>query len=220
MTRNGARAGVLMIKEEEEKQGSGLSRRQFMKLGGLAATVPMVVGPTVLTVAGEEVEVYGPGVAQVTLTVNGKPLHLEVEPRVTLLDALREKADLTGAKRVCDRGTCGACTVLLDGKPVYACSMLALDAQGRQITTVEGISTEEQLTALQKAIVENDGQQCGFCTPGFVVSATAMLAKHKAPTDEDIRRHMSGNLCRCGTYHGMRAALHQMAGGNASRKGA
>jgi xanthine dehydrogenase YagT iron-sulfur-binding subunit len=207
-------AGVLMNKDD--KQGSALSRREFMKLGGLAATVPMVVGPTVLTVAGEEVAVYGPGVAPVTFTVNGKTVHMELEPRVTLLDALREKLDLTGAKRVCDRGTCGACTVLLDGKPVYACSMLALDAQGRQITTVEGISTEEELTAVQKAIVANDGQQCGFCTPGFVVSATAMLAKHKAPNDEDIRRHMSGNLCRCGTYKGLRGAIHQLAGGNAA----
>jgi xanthine dehydrogenase YagT iron-sulfur-binding subunit len=213
-------AGVLMIKDEE-KQSSRLSRREFMKLGGLAATVPMVVGPTVLTVAGEDVAIYGPGVAPVSFMVNGKPIHIEVEPRVTLLDALREKLDLTGAKRVCDRGTCGSCTVLLDGKPIYACSVLAIDAQGKQITTIEGISTEQELTALQKAIVENDGQQCGFCTPGFVVSATAMLAKHKAPTDEDIRRHMSGNLCRCGTYHGLRSAFHQMAGGsNASGKGA
>jgi xanthine dehydrogenase YagT iron-sulfur-binding subunit len=210
-------AGVLMNKDDEKQ---GLSRREFMKLGGLAATVPMVVGPTVLTVAGEDVAVYGPGVAPVTFMVNGKSVHVEVEPRVTLLDAMREKLDLTGAKRVCDRGTCGSCTVLMDGKPVYACSILAIDAQGRQITTVEGISTEQELTALQKAIVENDGQQCGFCTPGFVVSATAMLAKHKAPNDEDIRRHMSGNLCRCGTYHGLRGAIHQMAGTKAVGKGA
>lgn len=209
------------MNKDDEKQGSGLSRREFMKLGGLAATVPMVVGPTVLTVAGEEVAVYGPGAAPVTLMVNGKPVHLEVEPRVTLLDALREKLDLTGAKRVCDRGTCGACTMLLDGKPVYACSILALDAQGHQVTTIEGISTEQELTALQKAIVQNDGQQCGFCTPGFVISATAMLAKHKTPNDEDIRRHMSGNLCRCGTYQGLRGAIHQMAGKTAaSGKGA
>ena len=207
-----------MIKDDE-KQGSGLSRREFMKLGGLAATVPMVVGPTVLTVAGEELAIHGPGVTMVSFIVNGKSANIPVEPRVTLLDALREILDLTGAKRVCDRGTCGACTVLLDGKPVYACSILAIDAQGKKITTVEGISTEQELTALQRAIVENDGQQCGFCTPGFVVSATAMLAKHKSPNDEDIRRHMSGNLCRCGTYHGLRGAIHQMAAGTASGKG-
>jgi len=210
-----------MKKDDGKQDGSGLSRREFMKLGGLAATVPMVVGPTVLTVAGEDVALYGPGKAPVTLTVNGTAVHLEVEPRVTLLDALRENLDLTGAKRVCDRGTCGSCTVLLDGRPVYACSVLAIDMQGRQITTVEGISTEQELTALQKAIVENDGQQCGFCTPGFVVSATAMLAQNKSPNDEDIRRHMSGNLCRCGTYKGLRGAIQQMAGGrSASGKGA
>ena len=205
------------MNKDDEKQG--LSRREFMKLGGLAATVPMMVGPTVLTVAGEELAIHGPGVTMVSFIVNGKSANLPVEPRVTLLDALREILDLTGAKRVCDRGTCGACTVLLDGKPVYACSILAIDAQGKKITTVEGISTEQELTALQKAIVENDGQQCGFCTPGFVVSATAMLAKHKSPNDEDIRRHMSGNLCRCGTYHGLRGAIHQMAAGTASGKG-
>jgi xanthine dehydrogenase YagT iron-sulfur-binding subunit len=203
-----------MKKDDGKQDGNGLSRREFMKLGGLAATVPMVVGPTVLTVAGEDVALYGPGKAPVTLTVNGKSANFEVEPRVTLLDALRENLDLTGAKRVCDRGNCGSCTVLLEGKPIYACSVLAIDMQGRQITTIEGISTEQELTELQKAIVENDGQQCGFCTPGFVVSATAMLAKHKAPNDEDIRRHMSGNLCRCGTYQGLRGAIKQMAGAN------
>lgn len=183
-----------------------------MKLGGMTVAVPMVVGPTVLTVEGHEVEVYGPGKAPITLNVNGKPLKAEVEPRMTLLDALRENFQLTGAKRVCDRGTCGACTVFLDKKSVYACSILAIDAQGYEITTIEGLSEEKALTPIQKAFVDNDAQQCGFCTPGFVMATTAMMQKHANPSDEDMRRELGGNLCRCGTYAGIQKAVKQAAG--------
>lgn len=200
------------MSDEDRKHPDGMSRRDFMKLGGLTVAVPMVVGPTVVQVAGEDVQVFGPGKAPVTLMVNGKKLMAELEPRVTLLDALRDHFDLTGAKRVCDRGTCGACTVLLDGKPVYACSMLAIDAQGRQITTVEALGEPGKLHPVQQAFIDNDAQQCGFCTPGFVVATAAFVSKHPNPTDDQIRRELSGNLCRCGTYAGVRAAVKQAAG--------
>ena len=137
---------------------------------------------------------------------------MEVEPRVTLLDALRHDLDVTGAKRVCDRGTCGACTVLVDGKPVYACSMLAIDAQGRKITTVESLAGSA-LHPLQQAFVDNDGQQCGFCTPGFVMACKALLDKNPKPTRADVEKGLGGNLCRCGTYVGVREAVAAAAQG-------
>lgn len=198
---------------DERQKPDGFSRRDFMKLGGLAAATPVIVGPKVLTVAGEEVPIYGPGKAPVTLNINGKKMTAEFEPRVTLLDALRQNFDLTGAKRVCDRATCGACTVLLDGKPVYACSMLAIDAQGHQITTVEALGEPGKLSPVQQAFIDNDAQQCGFCTPGFVVATTAFLQKHPTPSGEEIRRGLSGNLCRCGTYAGIQKAVKQAAKG-------
>jgi xanthine dehydrogenase YagT iron-sulfur-binding subunit len=186
-------------------QHSGLTRRDFMKISGVGVAVPLVLGPTVVHAAGEEVAVFGPGKAPIALMVNGKKLYAELEPRVTLLDALRDNFNLTGAKRVCDRGVCGACTVLLDGKPVYACSVLAIDAQGKSITTIEGLADGDSLTPVMQAFVDHDAQQCGFCTPGFVVATTHFLQQHPNPTAEDIRRGLSGNFCRCGTYDGIRA---------------
>ncbi len=191
---------------------SGVSRRDFMKISSLVVATPMVAGPTVLKVAGEDVAVYGPGKMPITLNVNGKKMKAEVEPRETLLDVLRDGFNLTGAKRVCDRGVCGACTVLLDGKPVYACSILAIDAQAHQVTTIEGLNKAEGLTPVQQAFVDNDAQQCGFCTPGFVVATTAFLSKHPQPTAEEVRNGLSGNLCRCGTYHGIQHVIAQMSG--------
>lgn len=191
-----------------EDTPSGVSRRDFMKISSLAIATPMVVGPTVLNVEGENVAVYGPGKMPVTLTVNGQKMSAELEPRVTLLDALRDNFNLTGAKRVCDRGACGACTVLLDSKPVYACSILAIDAQAHQITTIEGLSHGETLTPVQQAFIDHDAQQCGFCTPGFVVATTAFLEKHPQPTAEQVRNGLSGNICRCGTYAGIHQVLH------------
>ena len=184
---------------------SGLTRRDFMKISGIGAALPLVVGPTVIRAAGEEVQVHGPAKVPIRLTVNGKQLNAELEPRVTLLDALRDNFDLTGAKRVCDRGSCGACTVLMEGKPVYACMVLAIDAQGKQITTIEGLAEGDALTPVMQAFVEHDAQQCGFCTPGFVVATTHFLQQHPNATDDDIRRGLSGNYCRCGTYDGIRA---------------
>jgi xanthine dehydrogenase YagT iron-sulfur-binding subunit len=184
---------------------SGLSRRDFMKISGIGAAVPLVLGPRMVQAAGEEVVVHGPGKTPTVLMVNGKRLTANLEPRVTLLEALRNNFDLTGAKNVCDRGSCGACTVLMEGKPVYACSVLAIDAQGKNITTIEGMSRGDTLTPLMQAFVDHDAQQCGFCTPGFVVATTHFLQQHPNPTEEDIRRGLSGNFCRCGTYDGIRA---------------
>lgn len=208
------------MKDDDDRKPettSGVSRRDFMKLSAVTAAVPLVLGTNVVEAAGEDVAVHGPGKVPVTLNVNGKKLGAELEPRVTLLDALREQFDLTGAKRVCDRGACGACTVLLDGKPVYACSVLAIDAQGAKITTIEALAEGDKLTAVMQAFVEHDAQQCGFCTPGFVVATTSFLQKHPKPSADDIRHGLNGNYCRCGTYNGIRAvALAQAAGGKQS----
>jgi xanthine dehydrogenase YagT iron-sulfur-binding subunit len=144
-------------------------------------------------------------------SINGKNYKAELEPRVTLLDALRDRFELTGAKRVCDRAECGACTLLIDNKTVYACSVLAIEAQHNSITTVESLMAEGKLHPVQQAFVDNDASQCGFCTPGFVVSCKALLDAHPNPTAEDIRRGLSGNLCRCGTYAGIRQAIAQVA---------
>jgi xanthine dehydrogenase YagT iron-sulfur-binding subunit len=135
-----------------------------------------------------------------------------VEPRVTLLNALRNELDLTGAKEVCNRGSCGGCTVLLDGDPIKACMMLAADAEGHDITTVEGLGTPEKMSPLQEAIVEADALQCGYCTPGLVVSGTALLAKYPDPTFDEIKDGLAGNLCRCGTYSRIFEAVQKTAG--------
>jgi aerobic-type carbon monoxide dehydrogenase small subunit (CoxS/CutS family) len=145
------------------------------------------------------------------LKVNGKPHKVSLEPRVTLLDALRNYLDLTGAKKVCDRGVCGACTVIVDGKPVYACNLLAIQAEGHDIVTIEGLSREGELHPVMAAFVEHDAQQCGFCTPGFVVACKAFLDKHPNPTFDEVEEGLGGNLCRCGTYPGVRQAVLEAA---------
>jgi xanthine dehydrogenase YagT iron-sulfur-binding subunit len=193
------------------EESSGVSRRDFLKISGISAAAVPLIGTKVVEAAGQPVKVYGPGKVPVELTVNGQKHTLQLEPRVTLLDALRDNLEITGAKRVCDRGECGACTVLLDNKTVYACSVLAIDAQGRQITTVEALMQGGKLHPVQQAFVDSDASQCGFCTPGFVVAAKVFLDKHPKPTPDEIRRGLSGNLCRCGTYHGIQQAIAQFA---------
>jgi xanthine dehydrogenase YagT iron-sulfur-binding subunit len=196
---------------KEKDQGSGLSRRDFLKVSGISLSVPLIIGHRVINVAGQEVKLFGPGKVPLTLSINAKKYTAEVEPRVTLLETLRHELDLTGAKRVCDRGTCGACTVIMDGKPVYSCSVLAIEAQGKSITTVEGLAQGDKLHPVQQAFIDNDGQQCGFCTPGFVVACKAFLDKNPNPTPEHVQKGLGGNLCRCGTYIGVRAAVLQAA---------
>jgi len=202
-----------LVDEPKEKvdDNSGVSRRDFLKISTISAAAVPILGTKVVQAAGQPVKVYGPGKVPVELTINGQNHTLQLEPRVTLLDALRDQLDITGAKRVCDRGECGSCTVLLDNRAVYACSVLAIEAQGKAITTVEALMQGETLHPIQQAFVDNDASQCGFCTPGFVVAFKAFLDQHPNATPEEIRRGLSGNLCRCGTYHGIQLAIAQMA---------
>ena len=142
----------------------------------------------------------GPGDVPVTLMVNGKRVDLRIEPRVTLLDALRNRADLTGNKRVCDRGACGACTMIVDGRTVYSCSTLAIEVQGKQIRTVDGLANGNTLHPVQQAFCDTDGLMCGFCTPGFVMATVALLEKHPQPDVGTGEEGLDGNICRCGTF--------------------
>ena len=196
---------------QEIDDHSGVSRRDFLKISTISAAAVPILGAKVVEAAGVPVKVYGPGKVPVELTVNGQKHALRLEPRVTLLDALRDPLEITGAKRVCDRGECGACTVIMDNRAVYACSILAIEAQGKAITTVEAFMQGEPLHPIQQAFVDNDASQCGFCTPGFVVAFKAFLDQHPNASPEEIRRGLSGNLCRCGTYHGIQLAIAQMA---------
>ena len=181
------------------------SRRGF--LGGMGVGTG-ALGTGLLEREGEAApapaNVSGPGAVPITLNINGKPMKLTVEPRVTLLDALRNHLDLTGAKRVCDRGACGACTVILNGKTVYSCDVLAIDAQGKDIQTIEGLGANNPVSA---AFFNHDAQQCGYCTPGFVMACKGFLDHHPNPTMEDVKHGLGGNLCRCGTYMGVRQAV-------------
>ncbi len=202
-----------MAKEKiGEQLASDLSRRDFLRggaTGALTTGLIATMGPQ--AEASSHGKVVGPGAVSVQLKINGKLRPLEVEPRTTLLDALRNRLDVTGAKKVCDRGTCGACTVLLSGKPVYACSVLAIEVQGQEIVTVEGLGSPEQLHPLQEAFIANDAQQCGFCTPGFIVACKAFLDGNPDPTMEEVHKGLGGNLCRCGTYAGMGPAVLEAA---------
>ena len=200
-----------VLKPQDDNSDSGVSRRDFLKISSFSVAVPLVAGPKMVMAAGQEVPVHGPGKVPMEFTINGKSYKASLEPRVTLLDALRDQFELTGAKRVCDRAECGACTILLDNKPVYACSVLAIEAQHKPITTVESLVSEGKLHPVQQAFVEHDASQCGFCTPGFVVSCKAFLDKNPHPSPDDIRRGLAGNLCRCGTYEGIRKAIAQVA---------
>ena len=195
-----------------EKSSRDISRRSFIKGTGIA-TAGLLVSEDLLKAAEAQSSavIVGPGATAISLRINGQAHRLQVEPRVTLLDALRNHLDLTGAKKVCDRATCGACTVIADGKAVYSCTMLAIDAQGRDIRTIEGLAPEGQLHPLSQAFVDNDGQQCGFCTPGFVMAAKAYIDTHPKPTYEGVQNALGGNICRCGTYMGVRRAVVEAA---------
>jgi len=190
-----------------EEMKPKLSRRQFLKSVGAAAAVASVGGVAGLhkgqSEASESATLTsqgGIGERTVTLNVNGETHRLLLEPRVTLLDAIRDRLGLTGSKRVCDRGTCGACTVYLDGKPIYACLKLAVDCEGRKIETVESLAPPGKLNPVQQAFVDHDALQCGFCTPGFVMCVNHLLKTNKSPSLSDIKHACSGNVCRCGTY--------------------
>jgi xanthine dehydrogenase YagT iron-sulfur-binding subunit len=199
---------------ERTADSRGLSRRAFLQGSGLAAagTALAPLAPDAPPAAAEElaqVVGLGPKSVPIQLTVDGVKVKTEIEPRVTLLDALRNYLDVTGCKRVCDRGTCGACTVLLDGKPVYACSMLALEARGKEIRTAASLGGPK-LDAVPAAFAQYDAQQCGFCTPGFVVAMRAAYDKNPKATPAEVEKALSGNICRCGTYEQMRHAIEAL----------
>ena len=189
-------------KDDEPKKSElfNFSRRDFLKTAGVSSLVTAVanVGETEAQTPGPQP--VGPGEVPVQLLVNGKRIDLKIEPRVTLLDALRMRADMTGNKRVCDRGQCGACTMIIDGRTVYSCSTLAIEVQGKQIRTIDGLSEGAKLHPVQQAFCDADGLMCGFCTPGFVMATTAVLEKHPNATPDQIRKGLDGNICRCGTF--------------------
>ena len=183
---------------------SGFTRRGLIK--GIAGAVTAAsAGATALLVeTRQELEAANsPGLMAVSLTLNGTARTGGFEPRTTLAEALRDTWGLTGTKVGCDRGACGSCTVLLDGVPVNSCLTLVHDADGKKVTTIEGVGTPESLAPIQRAFLSADALQCGFCTPGMVVSCAALLAKSPTPSREDVRNAVSGNLCRCGTYLGV-----------------
>jgi xanthine dehydrogenase YagT iron-sulfur-binding subunit len=201
---------------------TGLSRRDFLRTTGAAAaaTAALAEAPTAFAEeapAKTSVKAVGPQAVKITLHVNDADLTTTVEPRVTLLDALRNYLDVTGCKRVCDRGTCGACTVMVDGKPIYACTMLAVEAEGKKIKTAESLIDGGKLDPVPSAFVRNDAQQCGFCTPGFVVAMRAAFDKNPNATPAEIEEALSGNICRCGTYQQMRDAIAELC--NKQKKG-
>jgi len=154
-----------------------------------------------------------------TLTVNGMTYPVELDPHATLLRAVRDEIGLTGSKEGCDDSECGACMMLLDGKPVNACSYLALQAQGREVTTIEGIAGVDEVGPLQRAFLQQFGVQCGFCTPGMLISATALLGANPDPTDDEIKIGLSGNLCRCTGYDGIVKAVRRAAAGEVAPLG-
>lgn len=200
---------------KDPKARQGLSRREFLHGSGAAAAATALGTPTLPAEAGAPAQAQappamGPGAVKLTLNVNGQNMSTNVEPRVTLLDALRNYLDVTGCKRVCDRASCGACTVLLDGKPIYACTMLAIEAQDKPIRTAESLMQAGKLDPIPAAFVRSDAQQCGFCTPGFVVSMKAVFEQNPKPTPAEVERGLCGNICRCGTYEQMRDAIYSL----------
>jgi len=192
-----------------EDSGFNVSRRAFLRSVGVTSVAAGVLGGPEADAQTASAARFGPDAVPVTLRVNGRTHRLQIEPRVTLLDALRDRLDQTGLKRVCDRGSCGACTAIVDGRLVYACSTLAIEAQGKEIRTVEGVLEGTVLHPVQQALCDHDGTMCGFCTPGFVMAAVSLLERNPAPTAEQARAALDGNICRCGTYpQVLEAVLH------------
>jgi xanthine dehydrogenase YagT iron-sulfur-binding subunit len=202
-----------MARKKDKPGGLTFNRRDFLKSAGVVSAVTAAVSPPAVEAQGASGGgAVGPGEVPVRLQVNGKRLDLMIEPRVTLLDALRMRADLTGNKRGCDRGACGACTMIVDGRAVYSCSTLAIEVQGKQIRTVDGLADGSTLHPVQQAFCEKDALMCGFCTPGFVMASVALLEKNPTPTPEQIRRGLDGNICRCGTFSRIFEAVSSVKG--------
>lgn len=192
---------------------SGVSRRSFLKgVGATAAASGLLVHTAhAEEEEGEAAKVLGPQPVEVKLEIDGKARTLSVEPRRTLLDALRDDLGVTAPKRVCDRGACGSCTVLVDGVPHNACMNLAVEMDGRTITTASGLGQPDKLNPVQEMFWKHDAHQCGFCTPGFVTSMSALFAANPQPSEEEIQTAGTGNLCRCGTYTRILDAARELA---------
>jgi xanthine dehydrogenase YagT iron-sulfur-binding subunit len=195
-----------------------LTRRRFFIRTGVPTLAVGLSGAQLFPAAeaaSVRIQSRGPAPVEMTLNINGAQRSLALEPRVTLLDALRERMNLTGTKKGCDQGTCGACTVLVDGKRVNSCMTLAIMTQGKKVTTIEGLAKGEELHPMQAAFIAHDGFQCGYCTPGQIVSAVGLLAEKRPTDDANCREWMSGNICRCGAYPNIIAAVQAVAGGRA-----
>jgi xanthine dehydrogenase YagT iron-sulfur-binding subunit len=207
-----------MYDQETPDTGLSPSRREFIAGTGAAVASTVITGLVTTDAPAAEIQpggnaqrpAIGPAAGKITLNVNGREVQTSVEPRVTLLDALRNYLDVTGCKRVCDRGTCGACTVMLDGKVVYSCTMLAVEAQGKAIRTAESLYNDGKVDAVPAAFVRADAQQCGFCTPGFVIAMKAVLEANPQATPAQVEKGLQGNICRCGTYEQMRDAIYAL----------
>jgi xanthine dehydrogenase YagT iron-sulfur-binding subunit len=203
------------MKGGKVKKGKTFTRRDFIKgLGG--GTLGAAITPKLLAQKAESIQTRQGDVPlfakkQITFTINGKEHSFVVEPQEILLDVLRDKLDLTGAKKICDRGECGGCTILFDGKPVYSCMTLAIRADGAEITTIEGMAQDEKLHPLQQAFIDKDAYQCGFCTPGFIMASAALLKNKSHPRLEEIKEGLSGNLCRCGNFSKIYQAVDHAA---------
>jgi aerobic-type carbon monoxide dehydrogenase small subunit (CoxS/CutS family) len=215
-----AKAEQLISPPSGDSARNGITRRGFLKGAGITAAGTALLdgvhafNAEAAPVANQGVTVLGPGAAPVILKVNGKDHSVEIEPRTTLAEALRIHLGMTGTKIVCDRGSCSGCTVWLDKMPVNSCTVLAIDAIGRQVTTIEGLSSDGKPHPLQAAFVKHDALQCGFCTPGMVMSCAALLETNPRPTEQDVRYAIAGNLCRCGTYPRIFSATLEVAGSN------
>ncbi len=196
-------------KKDEDQDRSGMTRRGFLQVMGAGAVASAATGQ--LHAATPPGVGEAPQLLRVGLRINGRPYRLSVEPRWSLLYVLREKLGLTGTKVGCERGECGACTVLIDGQPRYACLTLAVEAEGAEITTLEGLMKGEELGRVQEAFLEHDAFQCGYCTPGQIMAAEGLLRANPNPSLDEIRRGMSGNLCRCGAYPHIFAAVRRAA---------
>ena len=201
-----------MTKDKQEDRIPEVSRRSFIKGASLTLASVGIVGATAASAeTTQEVAVVGPGAVELEFTLNGKGVKTRTAPSTTLLDLLRDQLDLTGSKRVCDRGSCGGCTAIVDGRTVNTCSMLAVDVAGKNVVSVEGVGEGEDLSLLQQAFVDCDALQCGFCTPGMVVACTSLLQRNPDPSRTEIREALAGNLCRCGTYQNIFEAVELAA---------
>lgn len=194
------------MKDKKTKQSAskGISRRDFLRNTSMSTVGVGMVSSGLLqkvTSPSQNPKIQGPGVTSVLLNINAKEYGVRIEPRMTLAEVLRDQLDLTGTKIGCDRGACGACTVMVDGKTFNSCLMLAIEAVGKSVQTIEGLSTDQnKLHPLQQSFIEHDALQCGFCTSGMIMSCKELLDNNKKPAIQDIRSATSGNLCRCGTY--------------------